>query len=120
MDPEIDAAHQRLFTLLDDLGVHRRESDLGGLNLLVDQLLEHSLEHFAHEEAVMRVEGYPGGREHAERHQALRSQLIQAVRLAANDELDLPEFINRMRLAFAAHFEQDDLAFVRWQGLRTG
>lgn len=122
LDPQVDADHQTLFRLLDEVATQRRESDAEGLNTLLDQLLEHTFEHFAREEALMAGEGYPRLEAHVQSHQALRDAFLEALRQVVHDRMPLPAFIHQARESFVVHFETEDMTYIAWrqQELRCG
>lgn len=77
-DPKIDAQHQRLFTLANQL---LRADDEGALSLAVLQLQQHARTVFAHEEETMRRVGYADG----ERHRGLHGRLIERLEALGQD-----------------------------------
>ncbi len=115
MEARIDKDHRTLFKLLDQLATHRRESDLDDLNNLLDQLLEYTFEHFAHEERVMADEGYPRRAEHGDIHAAMRKAFIEALRKVADGSMALPVFLQHLKESFIYHFEGEDMLFVCWR-----
>lgn len=115
MDARIDEDHRALFKLLDQLATHRRESDLDDLNDLLDQLLEYTFDHFAHEERVMSEEGYPRRAEHADTHAAMRKAFIEALRRVAEGSMALSTFVQHLKESFTYHFEREDMLFVCWR-----
>lgn len=115
LDPQVDADHQTLFKLLDEVATQRRESDADGLNGLLDQLLEHTFEHFAREEALMASQGYPRLEAHVQSHQDLREAFLEALRQAVHDRMPLPAFIEHVRESFVVHFETEDMTFIGWR-----
>jgi hemerythrin len=97
--PEVDAEHQQLFRLCDDL---QRATMAGapaaGLLAAVDELVIHASHHFSHEERVMRAAGYPlYGWHHRQHHtarlkiRALERRIRRGDRGAA---LELPDFVS--------------------------
>jgi len=71
-NPEMDAHHQRLFRLLNDLHeailTQRGRVDMGPI---IDRLFEHTLNHFAAEEQLMESCGYPDLEAHRQEHERL-------------------------------------------------
>ena len=114
MDARIDADHVALFKLLDRMATQRRESDLGELNLLLDQLLDHVFDHFTREEQTMGAWGYPGAARHAQEHEALRTALIESLRRVVKGELSTPAFIQHAKESFTYHFDTADMVFIHW------
>jgi hemerythrin len=120
LDPQVDADHRALFRLLDQVATHRRESDAGELNQLLDRLLEYTFDHFAREERAMRAYGYPQGSRHTQEHQAMRKAFIESLRRVVKGDMALPAFIKHLRESFTYHFETDDMRFVTWQRQHQG
>ncbi len=115
LDPQVDEDHRALFRLLDRVATHRRESDAEELNALLDQLLDHTFDHFAREERAMRASGYPHGSRHIQEHQAMRKAFIESLRQVVKGDMAIPAFIKHLRESFTYHFETDDMSFVTWQ-----
>jgi len=114
MDPRIDADHLTLFKLLDRMGTHRRASDIDELNLLLDQLLDHTFDHFTREEKLMRTRGYAGTVGHMQEHEAMRRAFIESLRRVVKGDQPVPAFIEHARESFTYHFETADMVFIHW------
>lgn len=115
LDPQVDEEHRCLFRLLDRAATLRRETDVEDLNPLLDQLLEHTFEHFAREERAMGREGYPHYLRHAQEHAAMRKALIESLRRVAKGSMAIPVFVRHLKESFIYHFETDDMTYVTWQ-----
>jgi hemerythrin-like metal-binding protein len=120
LDARLDEDHRSLFSLLDRVAAYRKDSDLADINLLLDQLLEHSFDHFAREEKAMETRGFPHSEQHARDHQALRKAFIEALRRVTKGTMTLPVFIRQIKESFSYHFEVEDMAFIRWQQEQQG
>jgi hemerythrin-like metal-binding protein len=114
MDPRIDADHLTLFKLLDRMGTHRRASDIDELNPLLDQLLEHTFDHFTREEQMMQSWGYTGAAGHILEHEAMRKAFIESLRRVVKGDQAVPAFIQHARESFTYHFETADMVFIHW------
>lgn len=114
MDPRIDADHLTLFKLLDRLGTQRRASDIDELNPLLDQLLEHTFDHFTREEQMMRTWDYAGTAGHVQEHEAMRKAFIESLRRVVKGDQAVPAFIQHARESFTYHFETADMVFTHW------
>ncbi|WP_296704613.1 EAL domain-containing protein [Thiocapsa sp. UBA6158] len=95
-EPQIDEEHRALFQLANallDLAI----IDPAPANLIptLDALLEHVAAHFAHEEVLLRQQGYAG----LERHSALHKQLLERA-LALRTEVEQ----GRLRFGQLAEF----------------
>jgi len=113
-DPRIDADHLALFKLLDRMGTHRRASDVDELNPLLDQLLDHTFDHFTREEQLMRTRGYAGAAGHIQEHEAMRKAFIESLRRVVKGDQAVPAFIQHARESFTYHFETADMVFIHW------
>lgn len=75
---ELDLQHERLFRTVAEL-----ESALekGGADTLINEILEkvveHTIDHFATEEALMEEHGFPGLAAHCNEHSMLSQKLTQ-------------------------------------------
>lgn len=75
--PEVDAEHQELFRLCDDLRrALMEEAAAGKLQWIVDELVLHAAEHFSHEERQMRVAGYEHYAWHQRQHHTARAKVM--------------------------------------------
>jgi hemerythrin-like metal-binding protein len=115
MDPRVDEDHRALFKLLDQVSTHRRDSDVEDLNPLLDQLLEHTFDHFAREEKAMESWGYPEHALHSKEHQAMRKSFIESLRQVVKGSMAIPVFVQHVKESFTYHFETEDMLFVCWQ-----
>lgn len=113
-DSRIDADHLAMFKLLDRLATLRRASDLDEVNPLLDQLLEHTFDHFSREEGAMRTWGYPGARRHAQEHEAMRRAFIESLRRVVKGDLSVPAFIEHAKESFTYHFDTADMVYIHW------
>jgi hemerythrin len=76
--PEIDADHQQLLKLLNDL-YEAVETEAGDevLDKVLDALLLYVSYHFAHEEGLFLRTKYPGYAKHRQAHLALRNTVTE-------------------------------------------
>ena len=114
MDPRIDADHLGLFKLLDRMATPRRAGDIEELNPLLDELLEHTFDHFAREEQMMQTWGYAGTAGHTQEHEAMRKAFIESLRRVVKGDQPVPAFIQHARESFTYHFETADMVFIHW------
>jgi len=76
--PEIDADHQQLLKLINDLyEAVEREADDEVLDKVLDALLLYVSYHFAHEEGLFLRTKYPGYAKHRQAHIALRNTVTE-------------------------------------------
>ena len=70
--PEIDREHRSLFDAINRLhGAMLEGQSAPILRRLLGELNEYAVNHFAHEEALMKASGYPGIEAHIQQHDAL-------------------------------------------------
>lgn len=71
--PAVDGEHQQLFRLCDDLQrAMLAGAATGEVQLIVDDLVIHTAQHFAHEERQMRAAGYSLYAWHRSQHHTAR------------------------------------------------
>lgn len=112
-DAEIDAQHQTLFALVNELLSATEKSHLTGA---VANLLKHTRDHFAHEEMVMRSTNYPGLQTHVEQHNTLLSKLGNASELIANYSLTMANLESFLSAWLLNHMETLDAPLVSYIG----
>jgi hemerythrin-like metal-binding protein len=74
----IDAQHQNLFRIVGEL--YAAMSAGQGKTVLaktLDRLVQYTASHFAHEERLMAVHGYPDLAAHKAQHDALKTKVLQ-------------------------------------------
>ncbi len=72
-DPSLDAQHKQIIGIINDLyDAMQRGRDHKVLKPLLDWLVHYTVEHFRHEEQVMRECDYPRLREHGAHHERIR------------------------------------------------
>ncbi|MGV0951564.1 MAG: diguanylate cyclase [Azonexus sp.] len=85
-DPVIDGEHHELFRLANGLlDLASAAASPHAIQAALDGLLAHVVDHFAHEEAILRRHGYAEVEHHAELHQRLVER-AQALRAQADQE----------------------------------
>ncbi|HTS26576.1 MAG TPA: hemerythrin family protein [Bryobacteraceae bacterium] len=96
--PELDTEHQTLFVTMADLGVAVTTHDRPNTQRLLRLIAEYAVDHFTHEERLMRRAGYSGYHWHRQQHLTARqriSSLIQAARCGNSSECGLLlEYLN--------------------------
>jgi hemerythrin len=94
---EIDAQHRELFNILDQLEKHSgADYSYEAARDALSQMTNYANIHFAIEESLMRMHGYPDIAAHVAEHQALRKQLtaFQQRLLDADIATQLHKFID--------------------------
>ncbi len=114
--PEIDAQHQDIFRLADEL----RQAVVAGApadraQAILRELIARGEDHFAHEERLMRSTNYPGSAWHKRQHDTVRKRVNEfAPRIEAGERqaalllLDflsgwLPDHVRQADCMMAAH-----------------
>lgn len=112
-DAQIDADHQGLFALIEEL----ERSDLtdGLLVEIIGRLEDYAAGHFAREEALMRRVGFPGYDGHVREHRAF-SEWIESVkttyRRAAESPFQVGDLVNGfLGNWLTRHIMKEDMKF---------
>ena len=84
-DEAIDRQHQELFELANAMFVAR---DQAALRLCAIKLYQHVREHFADEEALMKMVGFPGYQAHVESHNRILKNLGEVSHSIGKDAMD--------------------------------
>ncbi len=75
--PEIDAEHQQLVSLINDLHATMKDGTaLETLDVIFSGLVDYTVHHFAHEERLMRAARYPQYPTHKRQHDDLTSRVV--------------------------------------------
>jgi hemerythrin len=123
--PFIDNEHQELLRIANDL--HDAMSTGKGqamLRSVLEEMADYTKYHFAHEEAAMAENGYPGLQEHRAKHADLLIMVggLQA-RLRSGDACLTVEVFEFLRNWLTGHIQGSDRAFGTWlahQGVAAG
>ncbi len=62
--PSLDAQHQRLFVLFNDLKNENSDGNDARVNSVIKELLDYTLKHFTYEEHLLKGHGYSGLEDH--------------------------------------------------------
>lgn len=113
-DARIDADHRLLFELGNSLmaaSVRSKDEPEFFLRAL-DDLVKHTIMHFAHEEAVLAELGYSGLAEHIEEHRCLVARARELQLEAQQDNLNITQLVEYLnRDVIAEHMIVEDLKF---------
>jgi hemerythrin-like metal-binding protein len=75
----MDQEHQRLIDLINKLYAAMREGrGKDAIGLVLDELIDYTKTHFAHEEQLMRESSYAGYDDQKRAHEALVTQVLEA------------------------------------------
>lgn len=110
---EIDAQHQRLFGLTNQL-VRAAEENSGHkiLTEILGQLEEYAATHFSHEESIMEWAGYADIEEHRRQHAMLRDELDYFVTQMNNGALTAGELAEFVQSWLAKHIIHEDMRYL--------
>jgi len=113
---QVDREHQELFDLVN--GLHQammQQCPPSDLELILEQLAIHTIDHFESEEALMQANQYPGYARHKQTHDALKAKVIQLVTRVKQQEssitTDLTQFLAEW---LAHHIKGEDQLMIRF------
>lgn len=109
--PRIDAQHQRLVDLINELHAAMLAGQgSAALGKILDGLVAYTLSHFTTEEALMKGAAYPGYGQHKAEHDKLTAQakLLQEKARTANATLtlDVATFLQRWLIDHIADLDK--------------
>jgi hemerythrin len=114
--PTVDAQHQKLFQMVNDLHeaiVSGKGKEFQGKVLL--QLGAYTLEHFKTEEALMTSLQYPGMAAHKAKHTALAQQATDLIARHKAGTLVLAMTVSRFLAEWIEHhIQEEDKALIQW------
>jgi hemerythrin len=114
-DAEVDAQHQYLFELTNELMAVDSMKDLRALMML---LYKHTREHFEHEEALMRKVAYPEVDEHVQHHNKLLDRLNLLSMDVGKGHMSKPAIEALMTEWALRHVTHDDAQFSQFLASR--
>jgi hemerythrin len=109
----IDRQHQELFVLANAMF---SATDKGALRLCAMKLFKHVREHFADEEALMKMVAFPGYKAHVESHNRILKNLGEVSHAIGKDAMDpkvVVEFLTDWGLNHIPHDDAQVAAFVK-------
>lgn len=116
---KLDKQHMKIINILNDIHNYRKEK-AGPLDLenILNDLLLYTRTHFADEEGLLRLVGYPKFTEHQEVHygMAQKTQAICEAGLDDRDDLSL-ELLTFLRNWWVDHLENEDRRYVPYLAL---
>lgn len=110
---EIDAQHKVLVDLINELNraIHERHGSEAALNVL-DRLVEYTSVHFALEECLMRILGYPDYENHKTHHAMLLKQVTD-LHQKVKDGLPVSfELLHFLKNWLTKHILEEDKGYV--------
>ena len=114
--PEIDAEHQQKFKIANRiLQALSSDPDGAAVGPLVDELLIHIAEHFKHEEAILKAEGYPEYEAHKESHVNLLARATDFAARYRNKETTAGALLGFViHDVVATHIMLEDKKYYSW------
>ncbi|MBT0665913.1 bacteriohemerythrin [Geobacter pelophilus] len=75
---KMDSEHQRLIDMINNLYIAMREGrGKDAIGSILDELIEYTKTHFAHEEKLMKESGYPGYEDQKRAHESLINKVVE-------------------------------------------
>lgn len=110
----IDREHQLMFEIVSQLrSAMENGESMAVITQRLETLSQHTIAHFAHEEALMQSRRYPGYDRHKQSHDNLIKKLDKLLRnLQTNDQLDLRELTNFLADWLGHHIKGEDWKMI--------
>jgi len=114
--PEVDAQHQHLFQMVNDL----HDAIISGKNKEIltptlQKLAQYTVEHFRTEEGLMVKVAYPELRGHKRKHEDLIKQVKELVQKYQTGQVVLTITLSNFLADWLRHhIKEDDLALVKY------
>ncbi|MEJ2041680.1 MAG: bacteriohemerythrin [Reinekea sp.] len=104
----IDSQHQRIVEYINQVEHVRKTHDKHELLLILDELVDYTLSHFAFEESLMEDAGYPFSKAHKKVHQ-LFTRRVESFLKRFNDGEDIAdELLHVLKTWLINHIKRDD------------
>ncbi|GAA0527189.1 hemerythrin-like metal-binding protein [Rhizomicrobium palustre] len=106
----IDDQHRELVSLMNALYDSASTGEPRDTVRLFDQLLEHTVAHFRHEESLFINTGYPEAERHRRHHELLTAKAIEYRDCAAKGDMMAlrAEVLPRLATSLTMHIQKDD------------
>ena len=119
--PEVDAQHQRLFVLANEVAATlERGFDKEAVDQALRALCDYAVEHFASEEALMDPEGYPEYDQHLNEHMQCTTKALDFLEAFSEErDVDMAEFLQFVAFWIRDHvlnMDQTLGAYLKRQG----
>jgi hemerythrin len=110
--PSIDAQHQRLFDLVNELFDGVKHVNHSVIERVLGELVEYTVSHFAFEEKLLADNGYPEEKEHLAKHRKLVESVSAFVKEFESGE-SMVDFrlLNFLRSWLAGHILGEDMKY---------
>ena len=106
----VDDEHRELVDLMNDVFASAEQRDAAQTVRLFDRLLEHTVAHFRHEEALFINTAYPDAERHRRHHELLTAKAVEYRDCAAAGDFTAltAEILPRLRDYLVYHIQKDD------------
>ncbi|MBL8967484.1 MAG: hemerythrin family protein [Spirochaetaceae bacterium] len=110
---DIDAQHQRLVALINELAAAREmEGDAAKLGTALTSLAEYAATHFALEESLFKRFDYPGAEPHAREHAAFAARVAGFAAALAAGEAKPEELLTFLKTWLTTHISFSDKKYA--------
>lgn len=113
---EIDAQHQVLVGLVNEMheAIHQRHGS-GVVREVLARLAEYTKIHFAVEESLMRILGYPGYEEHKGQHEELIASMLELQRKVDSGKTAIGfELMHFLKIWLTKHIMESDQQYAQF------
>ncbi len=113
---EIDAQHQVLVGLVNEMheAIHQRHGS-GVVREVLTKLAEYTKIHFAVEESLMRILGYPGYEEHKAQHEELIASMLELQRKVDSGKTAIGfELMHFLKIWLTKHIMESDQQYAQF------
>ncbi len=116
---ELDADHERLIDILNDVHAAAKAGRRDDLKALTGHLLDELMLHLEREEALLRAWTFPGLDEHQDQHGAMHDRMHALVQELLAGTRDVADIGRSMKFCLVGHLA-DDLKYKDFLGERRG
>lgn len=111
--PSVDSQHQRLVEILNTLDESKRRGKGSRvMGDLLQQLIDYTVEHFAHEEKLMTEAGYPQLDLHMVQHRQLVEKVLHFQhQFRSGGQRITKELMGFLKYWLESHILKDDMAY---------
>jgi hemerythrin len=106
--PVVDSQHKRIVDYINQLDVARREHSDREVKVVLDELVDYTLSHFAFEESLMEEAGYPFVNAHKKVHQLFERRVAEFQRRSEAGEDIAKDLLHVLTTWLINHIKGDD------------
>lgn len=108
----IDDQHARIVDYINQLGYAIREQNRSSVNMVLDELVDYTVSHFAFEESLQQEAGYQYAKPHKAVHDLFIKRLSKYQERHAQGEDIAPQLHAMLCTWLIHHIKRDDMAYV--------